>query len=136
MNTIEQKNIEIVTAFIEAFWNQNNLDSADHYLSSDYQEHSYQSKEGLKHFAEKILEAFPDKSYTIEEMVAQEEKVIVRMVVKGTHRGMFFGKAGTGNSIDVTLYRQYRVKDGKISEHRGWIDMMTMWRQIGTSHQM
>jgi predicted ester cyclase len=43
---------------------------------------------------------------------------------------MFFGNSPTGNSIDVTLYRQYRVVGGKIVEHRGWIDMVTMWRQI------
>lgn len=52
------------------------------------------------------------------------------MVVKGTHKGVFFGNPPTGNSIDVTLYRQYRVVDGKIAEHRGWIDMITMWHQI------
>jgi predicted ester cyclase len=52
------------------------------------------------------------------------------MNVKGTHQGMFFGTAPTGNTIDVTLYRQYRVVDGKITEHRGWIDMVTMWSQI------
>ncbi|WP_223275686.1 ester cyclase [Paenibacillus elgii] len=76
------------------------------------------------------LEAFPDKRYTVEEMIAQGEKVLVRMTVKGTHTGTFFGTAPTGNSIDVTLYRQYRVVDGKITEHRGWIDMVTMWHQL------
>lgn len=130
MITIEQKNIETVTAFIEAFWNQSDMDSTEQFLSTDYQEHSYQSKEGLKQFAGKILEAFPDKRYTVEEIIAQGEKVIVRMVVKGTHKGLFFGNSPTGKLIDVTLYRQFRVVEGKIAEHRGWIDMMTMWRQI------
>jgi predicted ester cyclase len=90
----------------------------------------HESKEGLKQFAGKILEAFPDKRYTVEVIIAQGEKVIVRMVVKGTHKGMFFGNSPTGISIDVTLYRQYRLVDGKIVEHRGWIDMVTMLRQI------
>jgi predicted ester cyclase len=130
MKTMEQKNTETVTAFIEAFWNQNDLDCTDQFLSADYQELSYQSKEGMKQFAGKIVEAFPDKHYTVEEIIAQGEKVIVRMVVKGTNKGMFMGNTPTGNSIDVTLYRQYRVVDGKIVEHRGWIDMVTMWRQI------
>jgi predicted ester cyclase len=133
MKTVEQKNIETVSAFIESFWNQNDLGSTDQFLSTDYQEHSYQSKEGLKQFAGKILEAFPDKFYKVEEIIAQGDKVLVRMVVKGTHKGMFFGSSPTGNSIDVTLYRQYRVVDGKIAEHRGWIDMVTMWSQIKAS---
>lgn len=133
MQTMEQKNIETVTAFIEAFWNESDMDCTDRFLSDDYQELAYESKEGLKQFAGKILEAFPDKRYTVEEMIAQGEKVLVRMTVKGTHTGTFFGTAPTGNSIDVTLYRQYRVVDGKIAEHRGWIDMVTMWRQLQAS---
>ncbi|MFC5651987.1 ester cyclase [Paenibacillus solisilvae] len=113
-----------------SFWNQSDMDVIDQFLSADYQEHSYQSKEGLKQFAGKILEAFPDKRYAVEEVIAQGEKVLVRMTGKGTHEGMFFGSAPTGNTIDVTLYRQYRVVDGRIAEHRGWIDLVTMWSQI------
>ncbi|UUZ82786.1 ester cyclase [Paenibacillus sp. P26] len=99
-------------------------------MSEDYQELSYQSKEGLKQFAAKILAAFPDKQYTVEEIVAQGEKVLVRMTVKGTNQGVFFGNPPTGNAMDVTLYRRYRVVDGKIAEHHGWIDMATMGKQI------
>ncbi|WP_371318241.1 ester cyclase [Paenibacillus elgii] len=133
MQTMEQKNIETVTAFIEAFWNESDMECIDRFLSDDYQELAYESKEGLKRFAGKILESFPDKRYTVEEMIAQGDKVLVRMTVKGTHTGTFFGSAPTGNSIDVTLYRQYRVVDGKITEHRGWIDMVTMWHQLQAS---
>ncbi|MFC9706617.1 ester cyclase [Paenibacillus sp. NPDC056933] len=130
MKTMEQNNVETVNQFIEAFWNQSELDSVDRFLSDDYQELAYQSKDGLKKFAATILEAFPDKQYTVEEIIGQGDKVLVRMTVKGTHQGMFFGTAPTGNTIDVTLYRQYHVVDGKIAEHRGWIDMVTMWSQI------
>ncbi|CAN7237877.1 ester cyclase [Paenibacillus sp. LjRoot153] len=130
MKTMEQNNVDTVHQFIETFWNQNELDVVDRFLSDDYQEFSYHSKDGLKKFAGTILEAFPDKSYTVEEIIGQGDKVLVRMTVKGTHQGMFFGTAPTGNTIDVTLYRQYRVVDGMIAEHRGWIDMLTMWSQI------
>lgn len=106
------------------------MDSVDRCLSADYQELAYQSKEGLKQFAGKILDAFPDKRYTVEDIFAQGEKVLVRMTVRGTHQGVFFGNAPTGKKIDVTLYRQYRVVDGKIAEHRGWIDMVSMWSQL------
>ncbi|MDR9852067.1 ester cyclase [Paenibacillus sp. VCA1] len=136
MQTLEQKNAALVSEFIESFWNRSDMESVDRFLSDDYRELSYQSREGLKQFAMKILGAFPDKRYTVEEMVAQGDKVLVRMTVKGTHEGMFFGTAPTGRQIDVTLYRQYRVSDGRIAEHRGWIDMVTTWSQIrGTAAQ-
>ncbi|WP_145140096.1 ester cyclase [Paenibacillus sp. Y412MC10] len=130
MTTMEQKNTEVVEAFIQAFWNSNDLSAADTFTTEDYQELSYQSKEGLKQFAAKILEAFPDKQYTVEEIIAADDKVLVRMMVRGTHQGVFFGTAPTGRKMNVTLYRQYRLRDGKIAEHRGWIDMVTMWSQI------
>lgn len=130
MKTTEQNNVETVNAFIEAFWNQSEWDCVDQFLTDDYQELSYQSREGLKQFAGKILEAFPDKHYTMEEIIGEGETVLVRMTVKGTHQGLFFGNAPTGNAIDVTLYRRYRLVDGKIADHRGWIDMVTMWHQI------
>lgn len=56
--------------------------------------------------------------------------MLVKLTVNGTHQGMFFGSAPTGNRIDVMLYRLYRLAEGKITEHRGWIDMVTMWHQI------
>ncbi|MET3547825.1 steroid delta-isomerase-like uncharacterized protein [Paenibacillus favisporus] len=130
MTTMEQKNTGVVEAFIQAFWNSNDLSAADTFMTDDYRELSYQSKEGLKQFAAKILEAFPDKQYTVEEIIAEDEKVLVRMTVRGTHQGVFFGAAPTGRTMNVTLYRQYRLRDGKIAEHRGWIDMVTMWSQI------
>ncbi|MBB6693859.1 ester cyclase [Cohnella xylanilytica] len=122
--------VETVSEFIEQFWNRNDLECVDRYLSDDYQELSYQSKEGLKQFAARILEAFPDKQYAVEEIFGQGDTVLVRMTVRGTHRGMFFGNAPTGRSMEVTLYRRYRAENGKIAEHRGWIDIATMMKQI------
>ncbi|WP_083964265.1 ester cyclase [Shimazuella kribbensis] len=55
------------------------------------------------------------------------------MNVKGTHEGVFFGNAPTGKTIDIVLFRQYRVIDGKIAEHQGWIDMGIMNKQLGIS---
>jgi predicted ester cyclase len=130
MNTVEQQNLKVISEFVEQFWNKNDFACTDQFLSDDYQELSYQSTEGLKKFAATILESFPDKGYVVEDIMAKDDKVLVRMNVKGTHEGMFFGTAPTGNTIDVTLYRQYRVAEGKITEHRGWIDMVTMWSQI------
>lgn len=130
MTETKQSPVETVSEFIEQFWNRNDLECVDRYLSDDYQELSYQSKEGLKQFAARILEAFPDKQYAVEEIIGQGNTVLVRMTVRGTHRGIFFGNAPTGRSMEVALYRRYRVENGKIAEHRGWIDIATMMKQI------
>ncbi|NOU84646.1 ester cyclase [Paenibacillus sp. LMG 31460] len=112
MKTIEQKNIETVTAFIEAFSNQNDLDCTDQF------------------FSKQIGEAFPDKLYAVEEVIAQGEKVIARIFMTGTHKGTFAGNSPTGNSVKATQFREFRVVDGQIVEHRGWFDTATLLPQI------
>ncbi|WP_240762021.1 ester cyclase [Paenibacillus thalictri] len=59
MKTMEQRNVETVNEFIQVFWNRSELDCVDRFLSDDYQELAYQSKEGLKKFASTIWTHFP-----------------------------------------------------------------------------
>ncbi|MGO4274930.1 ester cyclase [Paenibacillus sp. TAF58] len=112
MKTIELINIETVTAFIKASANQNDLDCTDQFFSSQ------------------IGEAFPDKHYSVEEVIAQGEKVIARIFMTGTHIGTFAGHLPTGNSIKATQFREFRIVDGQIVEHRGWFETATLLPQI------
>nr|WP_265333416.1 ester cyclase [Paenibacillus guangzhouensis] len=65
------------------------------------------------------MAAFPDKAYTIEDIIGEGDRVLVRMTMRGTHQGVFYGHAPTERKTEVTLYREYRVADGRIAEHRG-----------------
>ncbi|MFD0681239.1 MULTISPECIES: ester cyclase [unclassified Paenibacillus] len=112
MNTREQKNGETVTAFIEDIANQSILDRTDQF------------------FAQQIVEAFADRNYTVEEILVQGEKVIARIFMAGTHIGNFAGLAATGKIVKATQFREFRVVDGKIAEHRGWFDTATLLPQI------
>lgn len=62
MKTMEQNNVDTVHQFIETFWNQNELDVVDRFLSDDYQEFSYHSKDGLKNSQERSWKHFPIKA--------------------------------------------------------------------------
>jgi predicted ester cyclase len=104
MKTIEQQNTETVTAFIETLSNQSDLDNTDQF------------------FAKQMGEAFPDKHCTVDEIIAQEEKVIARIVMTGTHKGSFAGNPPTGKLINIIQFREFRVLEGKIVEHHGWFD--------------
>ncbi|WP_010502921.1 ester cyclase [Paenibacillus elgii] len=112
MKTVEQKNIEIVTAFIEATENRSELDRTEQF------------------FAEQLGEAFADRHYAIDEILAQGEKVTARIAITGTHQGAFAGKAPTGRSVKITQFREFRVVDGQIVEHRGWFDTGTLLPQL------
>ncbi|KRE82465.1 hypothetical protein ASG89_14505 [Paenibacillus sp. Soil766] len=112
MKTMEQKNVEAVTAFISDIANQQLLEKTNQF------------------FAPQIAEAFTDRQFIVDEILAQEEKVIARILITAVHAGHFAGNAPTGKSVKLTLFREFRVVDGIIVEHRGWFDTGTLLPQI------
>ena len=74
---------------------------------------------------------FPDIQWTIEEMVAEGDKVAARFMMRGTHRGTFFGVPPTGKAIAVQAMNIYRLSDGKFVEEHGQPDMLGLLQQIG-----
>jgi steroid delta-isomerase-like uncharacterized protein len=76
--------------------------------------------------------AFPDLSCTVEEQVAEGEKVVSRWTLRGTHRGEFFGVAATGNRVEFTGIQIDRFDEsGKIVEERAEFDLLGAMRQMG-----
>lgn len=130
-----EENAETVRGFIEAFWNRREADACDRFLAPDYLDHAYVpgSIEGLRATGQALVAAFPDAHSTIESVIAEGDRVVTRLMLRGTHRGPFRGTAASGNPVEVTVYREYRLANGKIAEHRGLLDMATLLRQIGTA---
>jgi predicted ester cyclase len=76
--------------------------------------------------------AFPDLTCTVEELVAQGDKVVSRWTLRGTHRGDFFGVAPTGNRVEFTGIQIDRFDEGaKIVEERAEFDLLGALRQVG-----
>ncbi len=74
---------------------------------------------------------FPDIQWTLEETVAEGDKVVARFTMRGTHQGTFFGVPATGKKIAVQALNIYRFSDGKIIEERGQPDLLGLLQQIG-----
>ena len=75
--------------------------------------------------------AFSDQQYTIEEQIAEDNKVVTRTTWSATHSGEFQGHSPTGNQIAITGIATDRVEDGKIVEHRVLMDTMGLMQQLG-----
>jgi len=76
--------------------------------------------------------AFPDLTCTVEEQVAEGDKVVSRWTLRGTHRGDFFGVGGTGNQVEFTGIQIDRFdQSGKIVEERAEFDLLGAMRQTG-----
>ena len=74
---------------------------------------------------------FPDIQWTLEEMVAEGDKVAARFTMRGTHRGTFFGVPPTGQIIAVQAMNIYRLSSGQFVEEHGQPDMLGLLQQIG-----
>ena len=79
---------------------------------------------------EMMRHAFPDLQAHIEDIVAAQDKVAVRVRFRGTHAGEFLGFAATGRTVEYVSHEFYRIADGLIAEE--WIcsDMATLFRQL------
>jgi steroid delta-isomerase-like uncharacterized protein len=76
---------------------------------------------------------FPDIQWTLEETVAEGDKVAARFTMRGTHEGTFFGVPPSGRKINVKAMNLYRFTSGKIVEEHGQPDLLGLLQQIGAA---
>jgi len=74
---------------------------------------------------------FPDIQWTLEEMIAENDKVAARFTMRGTHRGIFLGVPPTGKTIAVQAMNFYRLSAAQFVEERGQPDLLGLLQQIG-----
>lgn len=111
-----------------------NLTEADVLLSTQYVEHfpvPTPGREGLKQLVMMVRSAFPDIHPTVEDAIAEGDKVAVRVVARGTHQNAFMGIAPSGKAVEWREMHIYRVAGGKIVEHWDEIDQFGLLQQIG-----
>lgn len=77
------------------------------------------------------LSAFPDVNYSIDDIVAKEDKTVIRCTLRATHKGTFLGIPTTGNKIVVNQVEIHKIARGKIVEAWGFSDSQGMMTQLG-----
>jgi C-1 hydroxylase len=125
-----EENKAVVRRWIKAY-NNRNLDFED-FIAPDYVDHTNQvDAEGLKQLFDMGLHAFPDWHESIEDIVAEGDKVWVSLTYSGTHTGEFMGLAPTGNRIETKAVDIYRVVNGKLVEYWNVTDKLDIFKQVG-----
>lgn len=74
---------------------------------------------------------FPDIQWTLEDIVAESNKVAARFIMRGSHQGSIFGVPPTGKPIVVQAMNFYRLSDGQIIGEHGQPDFLALLQQIG-----
>jgi predicted ester cyclase len=111
------------------------LDRLGEFFAEDFVSHNMppglpQGLAGVRAFFQVFLDGLSEIDVTVDELVADGDRVAVATTTSGTHTGELFGMAPTGRRIEVTGIDMVRV-DGKIVEHRGLTDTVGLLRQLG-----
>ena len=123
--------------FMEEVFNKGNLAVIDELLSTNFVDHMHPpgtppGLDAAKQINTMMRAAFPDIHATVEDIIAEGDKVAVRATWTGTHKGEFMGMPPTGKSFKISAIDVMRIgDDGKALEHWGSTDMLGMMQQLG-----
>ena len=77
-----------------------------------------------------LFDAFPDFHYTVSDIIAEEDKVVVRAVFQGTQKNPFMKTESSGNGVNVSEIIFYRLKNGKIVERWTQLDLYNLFKEM------
>jgi predicted ester cyclase len=126
---------------LEEPFNEGRLDVIDELVASNYVEHApvppgvTPDRAGLRQAYQVYLTAFPDARVRVEHQIADGDYVAQRWSAEGTHQGELLGIPPTGRRVTVTGLDIDRFEGGKVIEHWGLFDQLSMLQQIGAVPQ-
>lgn len=112
----------LASRILEAIWNQKDLTGAAKQFASDYLGHSIteiHGPDGWKEWAANLFHAFPNSVFTVQDQIAEGDKVVTHWIACGTHAGKFQGLPPTGKKVTITGIDIFRIANSKIIE--GWM---------------
>jgi steroid delta-isomerase-like uncharacterized protein len=136
---MSEENKALVRRWFEEVWNQGNGEVIDELLAEDGVIHGLMDAggnqvQGLRSFHEfhnQFRGAFPDMNVSVEDMIAEGDKVVARCSVRGKHTGEHLGFKATNAPVQFEGVAIVRIKDGKIAEAWNQFDFLEMNKQLG-----
>jgi predicted ester cyclase len=132
---MSEANKAVIRRIVEEVWHQGNLSVIDELYAPNYVGQSppemMHGPKGYKECVIKYRSASPDIRFTIEDMVAEGDKVAARWTIRGTHTGEGLGMAPTGRRWTQSATSLFRLAEGKLVEEWSNVDMLGMLQQIG-----
>ncbi len=139
MATLLEENKSIALRFAKDGWgtNPNWKETWNELMSLDVVHHFNSAAEPIvgleanKIFNESLFQGFPDIYHTVEDVIAEGDKVVYRTTIQGTHTGEFLGTPATGKSVKVNDFTLVRIAGGKIVEWWYECNLLEVMQQLG-----
>jgi steroid delta-isomerase-like uncharacterized protein len=130
-----EANKAVVRRFFDEL-NHGNVSALDDLLDAQYAGHFTgipvpMNRDGFKQFADLSTGPFPDFFHEIEDLLAEDDKVVARVTYSGTHKREFMGMPATGKQVRFSGINVFSLKGGKIIEHWSQSDQLSMLQQMG-----
>jgi steroid delta-isomerase-like uncharacterized protein len=131
-----EENKKLARRVWDEVWHRGNLDVMNSLFTPDFVRHDPNGRvlkgiEQNRQFIGGMRLAFPDLHYTVEDEIAEGDKLVVRYRFEGTHQGQFQGAPATGKQVSYTGILIYRFADGKIAEQWTEADLLSFLQQLG-----
>jgi steroid delta-isomerase-like uncharacterized protein len=126
------RNKELIRQWI-AFANAGFAGSFDPFIAADYIGHmgaGTMDRVQLERLERQFCAAFPDAHHTVDDLIAEGDRVVLRTTARATHQGEFEGIPSTGRSVEFTGLVVYRIAGDKIAESWGEIDFLRLIREL------
>lgn len=128
-----EENKSIINRYVET-WNRGDVQALTQFWSPDLVNHTREKDCGFeetKGIVTAFKNFFPDMQFTLEDVIAEDDRVMSRMTWTATHSTKFMGGAASGRKVTCTVIGIARIVDGKIVEHWGVTDELAMLAQMG-----
>lgn len=130
-----EDNKAVTRSVFEEVFSKGDVAAIDKYYATDYIENFPApglplGLEGVKKYVLVLRSAFPDFKYTVEDTIAEGDKVMARVTARGTHRGEFFGISPTGRQVTWAEIHIDRFANGKLVEHWALMDHLRILQQF------
>jgi steroid delta-isomerase-like uncharacterized protein len=131
--TIED-NKSLVRRFIHEIFVEGNAETVDELLADDFVGHTWPStghpKDDLKGAITRTA-GLTDKAFDVEDVIAEGDRVVVRLTAAATQTGEMMGMPASGKRYSIGEIHIFRVQDGKVAEHWHQYDRIGMMQQLG-----
>ena len=131
-----EENKAVVRRYIEELWGQGNMALADELVSRDLVDHNPMpgqspDYDGHHQVVQMFRAAFPDVQMTLEDLIAEGDRVVDRWTMRATHTGNFAGMPATGKQFTIGGIDISRLENGKIVEVWHQEDIISLMQQLG-----
>ena len=136
VNMSTEANKASMRRFYDEVFNKKNRAAIDEFIDPNQVDHDAPpgtpgGLKGAKQTITMYLTAFPDLHFTVEDLIAEGDKVVARLTVRGTHQGIFMGIPPTGKKATSTAIDINRIVGGKSVEHWLKMDSLGLLQQLG-----